>query len=78
MKVIIREYTNVVGTFKDVFAESLSNVTGVIINVDKLLTHQNSEGKADNRRLATGCRISLVGLVTVSISNLWQSELHLI
>ena len=50
VKVIIRGDTNYVGTFKDLFSEFLSNITGAIINVDKIMTHQDGDGKPDVRK----------------------------
>ena len=51
MKVIIRGEPEEVNEFKDEFAEFMSNVTGVIVNVDQILTHQDSDGNPDPRKL---------------------------
>ena len=50
VKVIIRGEPEEVNEFKDEFAEFMSNVTGVIVNVDQILTHQDSDGNPDPRK----------------------------
>lgn len=50
MKVIIRGDPDYVGSFRDTFAEFVSNITGTIINVDNIRTHKDSSGNPDGRR----------------------------
>jgi len=47
VKVIILGTPDEVEGFKDIFASFLSNITGAIINVDMIQTHENSNGKPD-------------------------------
>jgi len=50
VRVILRGNTQEVGSFKDHFADFLSNITHMIINVDSIQTHQDSHGKPDSRK----------------------------
>lgn len=47
VKVVLRGEPDEVGDFKDIFADFLSNITGAIINVDKIRTHMDFAGKPD-------------------------------
>ena len=51
MKIVLRGEPDEVGEFKDLFGNFLSNITGVIINVDKIRTHMDFAGKPDLSRL---------------------------
>ena len=53
MKVIIRGEPDDVHQFRDHFADFLSNVTGLIINVDEILPHKDQSGQPDPRRYST-------------------------
>jgi cadherin 23 len=47
VKIVLLGEPDTVGEFKDHFANFLSNITAVIINVDKIRTHMDFAGKPD-------------------------------
>ena len=50
VKVVFRGEPEEVNEIKDEFSTSLSQVTGVIVNVDQILTHQDKNGDPDPRK----------------------------